>query len=52
LKKFIVTTIKYYLNENINQKEIIAFHGGDKLDDFNYNQIGTAKHGNIFGFYH
>ena len=49
LRKFITTTIREYLNENVNQKEIVAYHGGDKLDDFDYNEIGTAKHGNIFG---
>ena len=49
LRKFIETTIREYLNENVNISNLIVYHGGDKLDDFDYNQIGSSKHGNVYG---
>jgi hypothetical protein len=49
LSEFISATIREYLNESENTKTFIAYHGGDKLDDFDYNQIGSAKHGTIYG---
>jgi hypothetical protein len=41
LRRFIATTIKEYLNEQVNSdKEFIAYHSTDtKIDDFDFNKI-------------
>lgn len=47
-EQYIRKLIRECLNESMNKK-YVAYHGGDKLDDFDYNKIGSSNHGNIYG---